>query len=146
MFTLRQILAMLCSLAIAMGATASVQGKARASSFQTRKHSNRARQKRRALLPQSVPQIPTAVDEYKEKQILKGVILDVEKDRFTVRDERGLDTIVILFSDTAYDIETPDGARTRGDAKMLAPGLKVVVDGLLNSSYLLKAVVIRVKH
>jgi hypothetical protein len=84
--------------------------------------------------------------EFNRKETLSGTVISLDAaDRFTLRDERGLDTIVLLFPETLYCIENPTGALSSGDAGMIKLGAKVTVEGLLNSDYQMKAVVIKTK-
>ena len=112
-----------------------------AAAGQTRKPRKRARPKK-PTKSQAVPVVAAAEDKFTDKLAIKGEIISVSGNNFTLRDERGMDTVVYLFSDTVYKIEESSGATKKGDAKMVLRTLIVEVDGLLNSSYQMKANVI----
>ncbi|HUQ32188.1 MAG TPA: hypothetical protein VM095_08705 [Pyrinomonadaceae bacterium] len=134
---------MLISLLPGVGACVQTRGAtSKRASSQTRKLRKRARPKKPAA-HQAIPVVAALEDKFTDKWNIKGEIISVSGNNFTVRDERGLDTVVYLFPDTAYQIETSSGTVRDGDAKMIFSPLIVEVDGLLNSSYQMKAIVIR---
>jgi hypothetical protein len=105
----------------------------------------RARPKKPAR-SQAIPVLAAAEDKFTDKLSIKGEIISVSGNNFTLRDGRGMDTVVYLFPDTAYKIEASSGAMKKGDAKMILRALMVEVEGLLNSSYQMKATVIKAKE
>jgi hypothetical protein len=139
----RVLPATICALLLFTGIpTARAQGgNNQVSGAKIRKHSRLTRPKRRAT-NQPIPVVLSVRDEYTDRQIIKGEIISVSADHFTVRDARGMDTVVYLFPDTDYRIETSSGALKKGGVKMIRRVLLVEVDGLLNFSYQMKATVI----
>jgi hypothetical protein len=137
-------LALLCSLMLMTGTLAQTRqaGERRTSPARIRKSSRRARVRRRA--PVATPQlIPAREDAYTQRLTLRGLIISTEGGSFTLRDGRGLDTVVLLFPDTRYRIERATGALRKADpSDVVRPGMKVTVEGLLNSSYRMKANVV----
>lgn len=103
----------------------------------TRKSSRRVRRRVRPARPQI---ISAAEDEYTRKETLRGTIISTEGGSFTLRDARGLDTVVLLFPETLYRIrKRPVGLVPADPGDLIRPGSKVTVEGLLNSSYRMKA-------
>lgn len=132
----RTALALLCSLMLMTGTPAparQVRGRSTLPA-RTKKRSKRARVTPRIILP--------AEDEFTRKETFRGLIISAEAGSFTLRDGRGLDTVVLLFPDTLYRIGKAPGALTGTDKSVIRPGITVTVEGLLNSSYRMKANVV----
>jgi hypothetical protein len=141
----RAALAVLCSIMMTMtGASIRARQDAfgRTPTAQTRKPQRRVRVGKSA--PPATPQIILpAKDEYTQKRTLRGLIISTEGGSFTLRDERGLDTVVLLFPDTLYKIKKASGSTLKVDPSVIIRrGTRVTVKGLLDSSYRMKAIAI----
>jgi hypothetical protein len=138
------IVAGLCALMLVTNADAQNVSR-RVTQSRTGKPARRPRP-RKPLPPNPPQQIVSVKPEFNRKEILSGTVISVDAaDRFMLRDERGLDTIVLLFQDTLYRIETSPGTVAKGDPSVIKPGAKVTVEGLLNADYQMKAVVIKTR-
>jgi hypothetical protein len=96
-------------LAIGMAGRAVVEAR-RVSPAQTRRAPRRTGVRKPVVAPKTPQTIVPSKDEFTRRQTLRGEIISVEASRFTLRDERGLDTVIILFPDTFFKIETTSGA------------------------------------
>jgi hypothetical protein len=141
----RVMLAALCALAVSAGGTPAHEARGQRGAARTaraRKRPGRARPRKPAR-PPVVQIMAGAKDEFTDPLTVRGEIISVGAGNFTVRDGRGLDTVVYLFPGTVYKIGAANGSERPGGAEIIMRALVVEIDGLLNSSYQMKANVIK---